>query len=170
MDTFCEQIVSIKKTGGAVALFLSLWFLAILICVVAFVLLFLVNPALPFLISCGVIYGAYKVTSMLNVEYEYIITNGILDVDKIINKSKRIRLTTVELSTVTELEKYNPNKNYGDKKTVPLACDKDDNNACFIVAATQSGKTRKFVFAPNQKLQEAMVKFMPKFISNSAFK
>lgn len=170
MDTFCEQIVSIKKTGVAVALFLGLWFLAVLICVFAFLSLFGVNPAIPFLISCGAIYGAYKISSLLNIEYEYIITNGTLDIDKIVNKSKRVRLTSVELSTVSVLEKYNPNKNYGDKKSVPLACDKTDQNAYFITATTVNGKSRSFVFAPNQKLQDAMVKFIPKFISNSAFK
>lgn len=170
MDTFCEQIVSIKKTGVAVALFLGLWFLAVLICVFAFLLFFGVNPAIPFLISCGAIYGAYKISSLLNIEYEYIITNGTLDIDKIVNKSKRIRLTTVELGTVSNLEKYNPQKNYGNDKSLPFACDKTDPNAYFITAATQSGKVKSFVFAPNEKLQDAMVKFMPKFISNSAFK
>ena len=170
MDTFCEQIVSIKKSGAAVVGFCLVWFLALLICVAVFLFLMVINPAIPFLLSCGVLFGAYKVTAMFNIEYEYIITNGTLDIDKIINKSKRLRLTTVELSTVSELEKYNPNKNYGDKKSVPFACNRDDSNAYFIAATTQSGKSRRFVFAPNQKLKDAMIKFMPKFISNSAFK
>lgn len=170
MDTFCEQIVSIKKSNAMVVLYLALWIFAILICAAAFVFLMALNPLVPFLISCAVLFGTYKLLTMFNVEYEYIITNGTLDVDKIVNKSKRIRLTSVELGTVSELEKYNPNKLYGDSKEVPFACNKTSTNAYFICAKTQSGKTRKFVFSPNDKLKEAMVKFMPKFISNSAFK
>jgi hypothetical protein len=170
MDTFCEQIVSIKKSNAMVVLYLALWILAILICVAAFLFLIALNPIVPLFISVAVLFGTYKLLTMFNVEYEYIITNGTLDIDKIINKSKRIRLTSVELGTVSQLEKYNPRKVYGDAKEVPFACNKTSPNAYFICAQTLSGKTRKFVFAPNEKLKEAMIKFMPKFISNSAFK
>ena len=83
MDVFFEQIIPIKKTGKTIVLFLGIWVLAALIS--ALVFLFLVSFSPIFIFGIG--YGAYYLSSKLNVEYEYIITNGILDIDKIINKS-----------------------------------------------------------------------------------
>ncbi len=45
---------------------------------------------------------------LLRVEYEYIITDGELDIDKIQGKSKRTRLVTLEISSFTSFEKLNP--------------------------------------------------------------
>ncbi|UKI37385.1 MAG: DUF6106 family protein [Clostridiales bacterium] len=40
------------------------------------------------LIDAGVVYGAYILITHFNVEYEYILTNGDIDIDKIIAKKK----------------------------------------------------------------------------------
>ena len=165
MDVFFEQIIPIKKTGKTVALFLGIWVLAALLSAAVF--FFLGSFSLIFIFGIG--YGAYFLSSKLNVEYEYIITNGILDIDKITNKSSRKRMISVDLGGVTRLEKFNANAPLSHKDTI-FACDKDDPNAYLVVAEKTGQSAVSFVFAPNDKIKSAIVKFAPKFITNSCFK
>lgn len=170
MDTFFEQIISIKKGGKTVACVLGIWFLALILCFLIF-LNFKVLGAIFILLIAGILYGAFKLTGLFNVEYEYIITNGTIDVDKIINKQNRKRMLSFELSNVSRLEKFAPHcLNNIDVKKVVFACDSNDENAYLMVAEKEGGKTSYLVFAPNEKIKSAVVKYVPKFISNSAFK
>ena len=57
-----------------------------------------------------------------------------------------------------------------DKKEVVIACNLDDPDAYYLVCDREGKKAIHVVFAPEERLKGAMVKFMPKFISNSAFK
>ena len=78
-------------------------------------------------------------------------------------------MLSFNLSSVTRLEKYNPNNNLGDTKPV-FACDKTDKNAYLIMFGKDGKSTDCLIFSPNDKVKEAIVKFVPKYISNSAFK
>lgn len=44
----------------------------------------------------GSLYGGYILITNMSVEYEYIVTNGEMDIDKIIAKRRRKRLITVK--------------------------------------------------------------------------
>ena len=52
-----------------------------------------------------VAYVSYKVMTSINVEYEYILTNNEMDVDKIINRKSRKSLVTINIRRVDEFEK-----------------------------------------------------------------
>ena len=95
MDTFFEQIVRIKKSGSTLALVLFIWFLAISVAV--FLFFFPLLGALSAIVIIGILYGAWWLSTKFNVEYEYIVTNEDMDVDKIINKSARKRLASITL-------------------------------------------------------------------------
>ena len=173
MDTFFEQIVSIKKSGVQILAVIGIWLLALIICAVIFLLIpyFLSFMALGLIIICLALYGAFKLSGLLNTEYEYIITNGTLDIDKITNKSSRKRILSLELGNTSRLEKYNTNLlNSANPKEVTFACNKDDSDAYLLVAERDGKPTAYLVFAPEERLQGAIVKFVPKYISNSAFK
>ncbi len=169
MDTFFEQIVSIKKSGKTVALFSLIWILALTIC--ALLLLTGIVGALTPILVVGLGYGAWWLTSKLNVEYEYIVTNGTMDVDKIVNKSSRQRISSFELGNVERLEKYNDHLLQNVKKeNIVFACNKNDPNAYLLVASKEDTKVNYIVFTPSEKLQAAIKKSLPKFLSLSAFK
>ena len=169
MDTFFEQIVSIKKDGKSLVAVLGILTAAILISAAAIVFGFRFLGALTVLVVFGIGFGAYKLLSLFNVEYEYIITNGSLDIDKIINRSSRKRMLTFDLGKVTRIEKYKPALlNSVNSKEVVIACNAGDD-AYLIVA--EGGKSNYYlVFAPDERLKGAIVKFVPKYIANSAFK
>ncbi|MBQ6848052.1 MAG: hypothetical protein IJO62_03960 [Clostridia bacterium] len=166
MATYAEQIVAIKKTGGAVAAVFGIWLLAL----VLIILLLLFNIPLNLLLCFGVAYGAFWLTCRFNVEYEYIITNGIVDIDKIVNKSNRKRVMTFDLRNTTRLEKYNPAAIIGiNQKEILFACNKDANSY-FISVDKPSGGSVNLVFAPNEKLQKEICKTAPRFLTNNVFK
>ncbi len=169
MDTFFEQILPIKKTVKTTLAFVGIWVLALALSV--FLFIYPVLATLSFLLIVGILYGAYRLSALLNIEYEYIITNGTMDIDKIINKSSRKRMLSFELGQVTRLEKYNPAllRNI-DQKAIVFACNTDDENAYFLVAEKEGKGTCYLVFSPNEHIKSAAAKFIPKFIANSAFK
>ncbi|MBE6749609.1 MAG: hypothetical protein E7560_00400 [Ruminococcaceae bacterium] len=167
MDTFFEQIVKIKADGKYFIKVAAIWILAVALCVFIFPLL----GTFSVLACFGIIYLAYRLSSQLNIEYEYIITNGILDIDKIINKSSRKRELSIDLSKTTRIEKFSQSLiSNVDKQKRVVACDEGDPNAYLLVCEREGKGTYYLVFAPDQKMQSAIVKFVPKFISNSAFK
>ena len=143
--------------------------MAFLLCFLAFLFSGFIGSIFIFVIA-GIIFGAFRLSGLLNTEYEYIVTNTTLDIDKITNKSTRKRLLSVELPTASRLEKYNPALLTNiDPKKVVFACNKED--ASYLLVCEKEGKGAQYlVFAPNEKMQSAMVKSLPKFIANSAFK
>ncbi len=168
-DTFFEQIVPIRKTGKTFAAFFGIWILAIFLILLLFLFAFGFIGSLSLIIIFGIIFGAYKLSSMLNVEYEYIITNGTLDVDKIINRSSRKRILSFELSGVSKIEKFNPNTPTNPKSLV-IACNTSDENAYLLVAEREGKGNVELVFSPDDRIKSAVKKFAPMYVSNSAFK
>ena len=149
MGTFFAQIVSIKKSGKAVALFCLIWILALTLC--AFLLLTGILGMLTPILIIGLGYGAWWLTSKLNVEYEYIVTNGTMDIDKIVNKSSRQRISSFELEKVERLEKYNDHLLQNVKKeNIVFACNKNDPNAYLLVASKEDTKVNYIVFTPSE--------------------
>lgn len=171
MDTFFEQIVAIKKGGKEILSFIGIWFAA---AILTFILLFVRIPlisSLSFLLIAGVLYGAFKLSTKLNIEYEYIITNGILDVDKIINKSSRKRILSLDLAKTSRIEKFNSGLlSNVNAKSVSVACNLDDENAYLMVIDSEKGPATYLILSPDERIKNAVIKFVPKFIANSAFK
>lgn len=171
MDTFFEQIISIKKTGSTLAAIIGIWFAALLLCALLYLFGFYFLRFLTLLLIAGIIFGAFKLSTLFNIEYEYIITNGTMDIDKIVNKSTRKRMLSFELSNVTRLEKYNPAVlNNINSKSLVFACNANDPNAYFMVAEKEGKGASYLIFSPDKRIKEATLKFIPKFIANSAFK
>ena len=170
MDTFFEQITAVKKSGKDIAAITGIWLLAFIIC---FLLVLFMGylGSFSFLLIAGALFGAFKLSCRFNVEYEYIVTNGTMDIDKIINKSSRKRVLSFELATVSRLEKFNQGllSSVNSKEIVP-ACNLNDPEAYLMVSSTEGKGTSYLIFAPDERVRGAIVKFVPKFIANSAFK
>ena len=101
MDIFLEHIVKRKKGGREFAVIIGV-LLALLALLCVSMVLLLVFPAFStilFLIAAGLIFGAYWLITKQNVEYEYIVTNGDIDVDRIEHRRKRKRLMSVHCKT-----------------------------------------------------------------------
>ncbi len=170
MDTFFEQITAVKKSGKDIAAITGIWLLAFIIC---FLLVLFMGylGSFSFLLIAGALFGAFKLSCRFNVEYEYIVTNGTMDIDKIINKSSRKRVLSFELATVSRLEKFNQGLlSSVNSKEIVTACNLNDPESYLMVSSTEGKGTSYLIFAPDERVRGAIVKFVPKFIANSAFK
>ncbi len=160
MDTFVEQIVAIKKTGKTWAAYLGIAVSAILLMTIVTMFLgslFIVFDAL-------ILFGAYKLYSMLSVEYEYIITNSTMDIDKIIAKSSRKRVISFDLSAVLRIEKYTGTLPGDIAKDCFFVCNQNDENAYVLIYKTEGKPQQAFVFAPDERMITGMKNFLPRHI------
>lgn len=167
MDVFYEQIVGVKKTAQKKALCAIIYILAVAVSALAvlgalkymvFMFLFVILIALTWFL-------AFKLISNFNIEYEYIITNGDLDVDLIINKSRRKRIATIQCKNIESVKKYDPTVKASDV----ICCCNADDEAYLITARGTSGKVIKLVIAPNEKIKDGITKFLSRIISKDAF-
>ncbi len=163
MDTFVEQIVAIKKTGKTWTAYICIALLAIIL--MTAVTLFLGSLFIVF--DALILFGAYKLYSMLSVEYEYIITNSTMDIDKIIAKSSRKRIVSFDLTAVQRIEKYSGKLPANMTNGCFFACNEKDENT-YILFYKEEGKPEKaFVFAPNERTREAMKGFLPRHLGEN---
>ncbi len=160
MDTFVEQIVAIKKTGKIWAAYVGIAVVAVLLMTVVTMFsgsLFIVFDAL-------ILFGAYKLYSTLSIEYEYIITNSTMDIDKIIAKSSRKRVVSFDLSAVLRIEKYTGKLSPDVEKDCFFACNPSDENAYVLTYKTEGKPQQSFVFTPNERMIAGMKSFLPRHI------
>ncbi|MBR4720613.1 MAG: hypothetical protein IK057_02495 [Clostridia bacterium] len=101
MDIFREQLVVRKKNNKDIAIIAGIIALAFVLSLV--VMSFL--GSLSFLLLCGIWFGAWWLVTGKNIEYEYIITSNILDIDKIMAKRSRKRMESIDLK---EAERFMP--------------------------------------------------------------
>ena len=163
MDTFVEQLVTIKKNAKTYLAYIGIAIAAILLMAVALTIL----GGLAIVVVFLVLFGAYKLYSMLNVEYEYIVTNSTMDIDKITAKSSRKRILSFELSEVERIEKYRAEMPQDILKDCFFACNADDVNAYVVIIHPDGKAKQSVVIAPDDRTKEAMKKFLPKYITDT---
>ena len=165
MDIFSEQLVSIKKDAKT-------YFLAALIVIATAAIIagaLIYSGAYPILIMVAVaaVYGAVKLLGLLNIEYEYILTNGTFDIDKITSKSKRSRVLSFECVDILNFGKYNENAVKNINATRKLICG-NINDAYFIVAKVKGQKVL-MVVSLNEKMLNALKSSVPKAQAQQLF-
>ena len=93
MDVFKEYIVKRELSQGEKTS--KIFTIAAAVALAAFFILLTFNTTLTlfgFVLAGLSIFIGYQLITKLFVEYEYILTNADLDIDKIINQAKRNRL------------------------------------------------------------------------------
>lgn len=164
MDNYCEQLVEKRKTGADIArmvlvsLGLILGASACMFLSIYFGITFLVIFAVGLLAL-----GVWLVSGM-NVEYEYIVTNNEMDIDKIIGRRKRKRMITVDLNKADDFGGYPPEEDIDADTTVHATTGFEKNAHYLLVQHNDYGKV-KVIFNPNEKLREAIAHEVPKALS-----
>jgi len=101
MDFFNEWIVKRRKTAQD---YMSVAITVMVTCMVLYgvVLQFMMAKYMYFIpIEIALVFFiAYKIISSMNVEYEYSVTNGDLDIDKVISKRRRKKMVSLKLRDV----------------------------------------------------------------------
>lgn len=171
MDSFIEYMIKRKKNKKAILESIAVVFAAFLMTLVlTFAFLFIVPQALgilPMLIF-AVFYLAYRIIASFDLEYEYILTNGELDIDKIINKKSRKRLITVHCKSFIAFAKvgsgvYANEENSTFSKVITANANSDSYDDYFAVFYI-NGQKMKLIFNPTQKMIDVFKIYAPRVV------
>jgi hypothetical protein len=169
MDSFIEKIVARKKEPLDYIQITAAIFLGIMI-IFAGMFINIPNAVVQFMpfIWVAAIYGIYFFIRTKNIEFEYAVTNGDMDIDKIIARKKRKRIFSghsknFEIVAKVHSEKYSPNYASINKKIIAVSS-MDQDDVYFLVTQFNSERTIVY-FQPNEK----MIKSFKIFIANKIF-
>ena len=149
---------NMKKIGIAIG--------SIFVCAVLFVVSGYTGILRPFVLMAGLgaLYGGWYLMNNQNIEFEVIVTNGGMDVDKIIARRDRKRLISLNCANIEEFAKYNPNSSKAETcTTVIKACDSEQSENVYycIFRHASKGKTM-VVFNANEKVLATMKPYVPR--------
>lgn len=165
MDTFIEKIVARKKTKKDYVFIAGV--LIVGLSAIFFILLFikyLQQFIIPLIITD--IYGMFYFIKSRNIEYEYIVTNNYLDIDKIIDKKKRKQLFALKCDSIDIIAKVN-SKFYNDeiksiKKMEFVVSSMDNNDNIYFICTNHKGSKILIFFEPDQRMLERLRKYIPR--------
>lgn len=114
------------------------------------------------LVAVGLVYLAYHFTSRLKKEFEYILTDDNLDVDVIMNKSRRKRLlsfTVAQLEMIASVNdaQYNNVLSGNFDKKIDATSRRKDADVYFAVV--EKGGRTLLTFEPPKEMLEMMQKY-----------
>ncbi len=171
-DTFIEYMLKAKKTGATIFReFLIIFGCLLVLLLLTFIFLFLPPVFMNFLpmLLLGAIYLSYRLLASLDIEYEYILTNGELDVDKIINRKRRKRLITVHSKTFIEFGKAEK-KDFSDKKKeFSRVIDASGHSSAFCdyyAVFYKNGQKIKLIFNPTGKMIDVFKFYAPRVVKD----
>lgn len=161
-DIFKEQLVKREPTSKTTLIKAGIIGAAVLLIIIlgAFTRIPLVSTFLP-IIFVLVIGGAYFLFTMQNIEYEYIYTNGELDIDRITNKSRRKRVFSSDIREI-EVMAHIEDKNFESEfknleQTLDFSSGKIKPNT-YVARLSYNNKMVKLIIEPNETIIDAMSK------------
>lgn len=166
-DVFLEQIVKQQKSFKEILRNVVIIIVGLLLAIGLFLLLLMPFKfkeylgMFVFLILAGVVYYTWYIVSGLNLEFEYIFTNGEIDVDKISNKRKRKRVTTIRVSQASSFNEFDSStfdkSAYAHVYNASAFLKSQDN---YILAyANRDGEKCCLIFTPDERMLEAIKKY-----------
>lgn len=153
MDIFVERIVSkqkgLKEYLKAIAIIIAAFFVSVVITAYFF------PQGIVIIGYVAIIYGAKYFLGNLNVEYEYSLTNGDLDIDKIINKKKRKHLYSITCKDIEQMAKLSKGQyNQGNLKA-PLiikAVSSLNSPNVYYAVTNSNGRKVTIYFEPDETM------------------
>lgn len=160
MDSFAEQLVEKEPSSSDTFKKFMLCAVGGIICAATVFAAFFLGFPLILIVTVGVVYLLYILLTGFNVEYEYTITNGSLDIDKIIAKRKRMGLITVEVKDFTAFGSYDEaDDSFGGTTVLTMGGEEDTYYADFT--DEKLGEVR-LVFSPDEKVLECIKPYLPR--------
>lgn len=164
-DAFMERIVVKKKSTVDILIISGV--------ILASIIAFFAIPLIPYvsqlwvMVVAGILFGAYYLIRSRNIEFEYIVTNGDLDIDKIIARRKRKRIFSAScknFDVVARLSSEHYNHNVQNiKKRIESVSSLQSENVYFATLSYKNERTVVF-FEPDERMLKAFKTYIPKKI------
>ena len=164
MDSYAEYLVKKAPTSQDQGRNALMVIAALVICAGTIFLVRFTGP-LILVLTIVAIYGAYYLFTSQNVEYEYIVTNDELDIDKVIAKRKRSRLISVEIGKFTAFGKEEEAEPISDQATTVLCIGADAELGTYYadLETEEYGQTR-ILFTPNESVLTCVQEALPRIL------
>lgn len=165
MDIFCEYLVK-KKSSSDVMKQVLLIIACVLVCVVSLYLCTFVFFGYLWLVPpiWGIaIYGTVILRRNFSLEYEYIFTNGQLDIDVVKGKARRKSLISVQCRNISYMAPYN-GTNMSDREVIDVIHD-ENRRGKYYADFSQGGVSYRLLFQPPEKILSNMKKYNPRNIN-----
>ena len=162
MDNFAEYMVKKRPDSRDNAKRAGIIALAVVLCVASVFLVFVTHIPFILLITCAIIYGAYFLSTGTSVEYEYAVTNGEMDVDKIIARRKRVHLITVSTAKFDAYGEMTDAVPDDPDRTIVLCSDNTGEGEFYADLETEEYGATRIIFTPNEAVQEAINAALPR--------
>lgn len=172
MDTYLEFLIKQKYTFVKVLAVILLYILATALSVGVLVVA-VINPVVmqfSVFIMALFYFGAWWVAKKLCVEYEYIVTNDELDVDRIVAKNSRKRLLTVSVKKFEEFGVADDDiilkkKDSSIKVFLDASIGKGSLNRYYAIFYNKKGEKMLLVFNPTGKMIDSFKIYNPRVIN-----
>ena len=139
---FNEYMIKRKKSAALKLLSVLIYFAATILALLSLVLL-LRYSGIGLLVAVAFYYFAHKISSQMNKEFEYIRTEDIVDIDVIMNKTKRKRLISFSVKNAEIIASVN-NTSYNTKlkesfsKVIDATSGRRDANVYFAIISDKN--------------------------------
>ena len=180
-DIYLEYLIKRKKDGKQIAIISAITAGAVVLTGVLFVLVFAFALATAgtsfgsFVFSIGLVliamvwYGAYLLYNMQNVEFEYILTNSALDIDKVLAKKGRKSFVSFDFKEVIICAAENDSEHNSDYKNITIgkiydAVGDKERGGIYFADYIEEGERVRVLFQPTSKMIEAAWKYNPRNI------
>ncbi len=168
MDQYAEYIVKCKKTTKDYLISAGLVLVAAIITLLLLpFVLGTIYSSIVLLVIAGAWVGAYFLMSSRNIEFEYIVTNGDLDVDTIIARRKRKQVVSVRaraLELVAHKDDMRFAKDFQNTNIVKTidASSKSGGEKTYIALFVKDNVRTKLIFEPTEKMLDLFATYNPK--------
>ncbi len=166
MDNFYEQLVTTKKTWKYNLA--NVWMYMCFI--FAFMSIFIMFKFLMGIIFIAAGVGLYFLRKNFYVEYEYVFTNGELDVDKIMEMKSRKKAINFSIKDIElmALEDSDAVRDFDNKPSKVLNLIPETYKGdIYIVMLTGGAEKLQVRFAPDKKLVDLCFKYNPRAVKKS---
>lgn len=162
MDIFLEKIVKRRISFLDIALIVLIIILATALSFVAFMFL---GPTMSPLIILGVGYLAYFLASKRSIEYEYIVTNGDIDIDMIVSQRKRKRVFSAnckDFELVAPITSSQYTKEIRETKNVKNYSSQNPKADVWFIYRRPGGGGEVILFEPTEQMVDSFRMFIPR--------
>lgn len=160
-DVFKEQLVKVKQSGKTTVKKALLIIAAVII---GFLALLLGGAFLGPIVIVALVFGTSYLVKSMNLEYEYILTNNELDIDKIMNKERRKRCFTIDINEIDIMANINNDMYKAQldraEKTINVSSNEEGKDIYAIIFILDDILT-KLIFEPNEEMRKAIYRQAP---------
>lgn len=190
MDVFIENLVPKKKDARDKLIIAGIIGAAVAVSIILFIIMLMLAGGIAgnqqlapmgsmvfsigLLLVAGTWYGAYLLISTRSIEYEYIMTNSEVDIDKVMSKKGRKHLISFDIKDAVLMARIDDREHNSVYKKLPEGVKvynysaMSANSSTYFVDCMVDDKRAVVLFQPTSKMVDALWRFNPKAVKKDA--